>query len=125
MDPRLRFGALLSVSVLICGAGLPAAQRSQGTGAAPAMAITGRVLDSSGTPVADTFVTALRKGGVSGSWRFRSATGRARQANLERRTGRSRVPEYESPGRTRKAPKNTETGLAAGFAPFSRRKRGD
>lgn len=62
---------------------------------------------------------------LSGSRRFRSATGRARQANLERGTGRSRVLEYESPSRTRKAPKNTETGLAAGFAPFSRRKRGD
>jgi len=66
MDLRLRFVALASAAGLILGGGLAAMQRSQGTGAAPAMAITGRVVDPSGTPVADTFVTALQKGGVSG-----------------------------------------------------------
>jgi hypothetical protein len=66
MHPRLRLTVLVSVSSLICGGGLPAMQRSQGRGAAPEMAITGRVVDPSGKPVADTFVTALQKGGVSG-----------------------------------------------------------
>jgi hypothetical protein len=58
MDLRLRFVALALAAGLILGGGLAAMQRSQGRGAAPEMAITGRVLDPSGKPVAGTFVTA-------------------------------------------------------------------
>jgi hypothetical protein len=53
MQPRLRLTVLVSVSSLICGGGLPAMQRSQGRGAAPEMAITGRVVDPSGKPACD------------------------------------------------------------------------
>ena len=35
------------------------------------------------------------------------------------------VLEWRGASWTKKAPKNTETGLAAGFAPSSRRNRGD
>ena len=66
MKRPVRRGVVVWASILMFGGGLAAMQRSQGKGAAPEMAITGRVVDPSGTPVANTFVTALQKGRVSG-----------------------------------------------------------
>jgi hypothetical protein len=65
MKRRVRRVVLVWTSILIFGGGIAAMQRSQGRAAPTEVAITGRVIDPSGTPVAGTFVTALQKGGVS------------------------------------------------------------